>query len=96
MGELTDGQGGFPEKWGFPSPVYNYCTGEYVTGGMIWYGKDKATIEDVLEVLDAQNSSGKIDPLTLCGTDDPRWTTERDVLLATNPGGCYKQSYAPG
>ena len=93
MSELTTGQGAFPENWGFPSMPYNYCTGEYTPCGMIWYGDEPATILDVLEVLDARHSSGTIDRLSLCGTDDPAWTTKRDVLLATNPGGCYKPSY---
>ena len=96
MSDLNTGQGGFPEYWGFPSSVYNYCTNKYETGGMIWYGKERVTIEDILELLADPRNNGSIDKLTLCGTDDPAWTTQRDVLLATNPGGCYKQSYSPG
>jgi hypothetical protein len=63
---------------------------------MIWYGKEKCTLNDVLAVLDDPRTTGrKIDRLSLCGTNDPSWTTQAEVLRATNPGGCYKQSYTP-
>jgi hypothetical protein len=92
----TGGAPDFPANWGFPSSIYNYCTNEYVTGGMIWYGPEKCTLEDVLAIMDDPRSSKVIDRLTLCGTDDPKWTTQRDVLLATNPGGCYVQTVTIG
>ena len=82
---------GFPPLWGFPSSTYNYCEGAYDTGGMIWWGTDKATLEDVLEVANDPRYNGSIDRLTLCGTDDPAWTTQRDEQLANDP--CYSQKY---
>jgi hypothetical protein len=89
--ELTTGQSDFPANWGFPSDPYNYCTASYTACGMIWYGKGKCTLDDALEVLDDPRTKGRtIDRLTLCGTDDPAWTTEADVLKQKP---CYMQSY---
>jgi hypothetical protein len=95
MSDLTTGGApDFPANWGFPSNPYNYCTGEYTTCGMIWYGTGPATIEDVIAVKEDPRSGGnRIDRGTLCGTDDPDWITEAEVLL-TQP--CYKQVYKPG
>jgi len=94
MSDLTTGQSDFPANWGFPSSIYNYCTGEYESGGMIWYGKDKCTIDDVLEVLEDPRSQKKIDKLTLRGTDDPLWTTWETVMKDSNP--CYTQKVTIG
>jgi hypothetical protein len=93
MSEQTTGQGDFPPSWGFPSSVYNYCTGQYETGGMIWYGEERCTLDDVLALMEDPRNNGSIDRLTLCGTNDPAWTTERDVKL-TQP--CYKQKITVG
>ena len=97
MSELTTGTPpDWPQNWGFPSSIYNYCTGEYVTGGMIWYGTEPAKLADVLDVVNDPRYNGSIDRLTLCGTDDPAWTTQQEVLQTTNPGGCYKQTVTVG
>lgn len=93
MSDLTTGQSDFPANWGFPSDPYNYCTGNYTECGMIWYGKERCTQEDVLAVLDDPRSRKKIDRLTLCGTDDPAWTTETDVLKQKP---CYQQKVTMG
>jgi len=95
MSELsTGGAPDFPANWGFPSDPYNYCTGSYTACGMIWYGKDRATLDDVLAVLEDPRTTGRtIDRLTLCGTDNPAWTTQADVLKQEP---CYKQSIKVG
>jgi len=91
----TGGAPDFPAYWGFPSQPFNYCTAEYTSCGMIWYGPEPATAADVAAVASDPRYNGAIDLLSLCGTNDPKWTTKRDVLLATNPGGCYVQTYTP-
>jgi len=94
MSELTTGGApDFPANWGFPADPYNYCTNSYTGCGMIWYGKGKCTLDDALAVLEDPRTAGrKIDRLTICGTDDPDWTTEAAVLLQQP---CYKQVYKP-
>ena len=82
----------FPPNWGFPSDPYNYCTGSYTACGMIWYGKDKCTLDDVLAIMDDPRSRKDIDRNTLCGTNDPAWTTQADLLKKQS---CYKQMYRP-
>ncbi|MGL4564325.1 MAG: hypothetical protein ACRCVD_03450 [Halioglobus sp.] len=94
MSDLSTGSApDFPANWGFPSSIYNYCTGEYEQGGMIWYGPRKCTVEDVIAVLSDPRTTGQtIDRLTVCGTEDPNWTTY-EAVHKTMP--CYKQSYKP-
>lgn len=96
MSDLSAGGGTLPVNWGYPSSTFNYCTGAYESGGMIWYGEERATLEDVVELINCQASTPGIDKLSICGTNDPAWTTERDVKLAANENGCYKPTIILG
>ena len=95
MSDLSTGSApDFPAFWGFPSDPYNYVTHQYTTCGMIWYGPNKATPEDIEAVkADPRTKSRHVDPLTLCGTMDSDWRTEAEILLELP---AYQQSYKPG
>lgn len=75
-GGLSFGQAQeLPANWGFPGPIYNYRTRRYKSGGMVWLGPSPATPEDIAAILSYPRAKEKIDRLTLCGRDDPNWTT---------------------
>ena len=77
----------FPPGWSQPSPLYNFCTYEYVYGDYTWWGKERATQADLVAIYPFTDQYTGVDKLSLCGTDDPKWTTQRDVLLANSD--CY-------
>lgn len=74
-GELTTGgmsMAGVQGTWSYPNPVYNPATGEYQTGGMVWIGKRAATQAEINSML---NTGASVDMRSVCGTDDPNYTT---------------------
>lgn len=90
----TGGSPDFPANWGFPSDPYNYVTHQYTTCGMIWWGANKATQDDIEAITADPRTTGRhIDPFTLCGTMDPDWKTEAQILLELP---AYQQTYKPG
>ena len=87
---LTFGNGSFPANWGVPSGLYNFVTGKYDNGGMIWYGAGEVTQSDKDEIRGTfPDVKVKIDKRTLCGVDNPDWTTWRTVKRKRPE---YKQS----
>ncbi len=94
MSDLSTGNApSWPVYWGFPSSVYNYCTMAYENGGMIWYGPEPATVDDIVELLTDPRSMSKLDRGTVCGTADPRWSTYQERVKDLP---CYSQSYTVG
>lgn len=61
MGDLDLGGGSLPGHWGYPSPLYNYKTGQYDSNGMVWHGKEPATLVDVWELRKELGPDTKID-----------------------------------
>jgi hypothetical protein len=69
MSDLSLGGGGFPAGWGMPSPLYNFETGQYENGGVVWHGyegHEKCTLEDVNALKD-YNPDVNIDMPTVFG-----------------------------
>lgn len=62
-----------PDNWSNPSPVY--INGGYVTGGMVWIGKQAVTIDDIRALQDAYGKNVKIDMGSLVGLYDWSWTS---------------------
>ena len=79
MSDLSDGGNSGLGEWGYPQGLYNYETGQYDDGGMVWHGAKPATKADKKQCR--QNVKHKpcpLDQYSLCGTDDPEWSTFRD------------------
>ena len=94
MSDLSLGGGrSLPENWGYPSPLYNYDTGTYDDGGMVWHGDDPATKQDkrAMKRHGACSQNG-LDGYTLCGKDDPEYTTWREENMDEPE---YNQHYVP-
>jgi hypothetical protein len=72
-----------PAGWGEPSPVYNFCTGEYETGGIVWIPNTEPTQDDIGAGIAWVGFDG-IDWPTVFG-----YPSSRDIKLLWNPGGCY-------
>ncbi len=53
MSDLSLGNGGLAENWGYPSPLYNFDTGTYDSKGMVWHGDENATKGDVQALYDS-------------------------------------------
>jgi hypothetical protein len=72
-----------PKGWGEPSPVFNFCTMEYETGGIVWIPAEPAAPENIQ------------DAISWVGVENIDWPTAfnlpsyRDRKLESNPGGCY-------
>jgi hypothetical protein len=79
MSELSLGGTGDLGDWGYPSGLYNYATGQYDDDGMIWNGKNKATKADRKQCKKAvHHKPCKLDSASVCGTNDPDWSTFRE------------------
>ena len=64
-----------PKNWGAPSPVFNYTTGKYESGGMVWHGKKRNTPAD-RDAIKARFGKGvKIDGPSVRGKNDPKYST---------------------
>ena len=64
-----------PRNWGIPSPRYNYRTGKYVSGGMVWKGKKPAEESDIAALVARFGDSVKVDEESLVGRKDPAYTS---------------------
>ena len=85
---LTAGGSGFPAGWSHANPIFNFCTYKYFYGPYVWVGQEPATSEDIAAIMPFAMGMDGIDFGTLCGTSDPDWKTEADVLKETDP--CYR------
>ena len=47
--------------WGAPSQVWNYCTGDWESGGWIWYGDLPCKKEDIEFMQSKYGEHVKID-----------------------------------
>ena len=65
--------GGGISKWSQPSPVY--INGEYVTGGMVWMGNQRVTLDDIQLLKNEMGDSVKIDRGSLVGLYHWAWTS---------------------
>jgi hypothetical protein len=86
---------GLAENWGYPSKLYNYSTGEYEDGGMVWQGAAPCTKADTEALHNSANQDGDrdVDYRSTCGKDDPDWTTFTEVNQDKEP---YTQSAVAG
>lgn len=86
MSGLVPGGGKLPPNFGQPSPVL--VGGHYVTNGLLWVGLSPIQLSDIA-ALKEQLPTAQIDPLTLVGRLDRRWTCLRNLLdpSATKQGG---------
>ena len=75
MRNQTLGGAGMPKNWGAPSPVFNYTTGKYESGGFIWVGKKRVTPADKAALREVFGSKAKIDGPTTRGKLDPKYST---------------------
>lgn len=73
--KLVPGGFGLPPNWGLPSPLFNFNTGEYETGGLVWLGKRKAGPKAVQAVKDQFGENVRVDKLTLVGRKNPDYTS---------------------
>ena len=87
---LTFGNGGVPRGWGFPSPLYNFETHEYVVGPMIWHGRKPATPADIKRLRGYFHDGIRIDRPSLRGKNDPKYSTFRSRQLKRKKSP-YKQ-----
>ena len=87
---LTFGNAGMPANWGVASPLFNYSTGKFDSGGMIWMGREACTPADK-EALKAKfGPAVQIDTRSLVGMNSPKYATFQSV----NQGkGQYKQAF---
>ena len=100
MSELTTG-GPTELMWSNPSPVY--IDGEYVTGGMVWFGYEECTKEDQQDWVDFVNSgkgSMTIDDFewdyaSFVGRYHPDWTSHHysNTSGGDKPGGLGSFTY---
>jgi hypothetical protein len=58
--------------WGAPAGIFNYCTGQMEYGGMIWYGDEPPTKEDVERLWNHYDMKVKIDVPTMFGLPSHR------------------------
>lgn len=64
--------GVYTRGWGAPAGIFNYCTGIMEYGGMIWYGDDFPTQEDIQALWDHYDMEVKIDVPTMFGLPSHR------------------------
>ena len=74
-------------SWGVPSPLYNFKTGKYETGGLIWYGRKPATAEDKASAKSVFGSNVFFDSRSLVGMDSSKYAT---FFSAKHGKGPYK------
>jgi hypothetical protein len=90
MSELSMGGTGDLGEWGYPSALYNFETGQYDDDGMIWNGDEKATKADRKQCKKAvHHKPCKLDGASLCGKNDPEYSTFREDNKGEWP---YKQT----
>ena len=53
--------------WGSPAGVFNYCTGQMVFGGMVWFGEDPPTAQDFQNLVSEFGEHVMVDIPTLFG-----------------------------
>ena len=70
----------FPENWSYPAGVYMHSLGDYYYPPMVWVGDEPATMNDIVDVKMDPRSRNSVDPLSLCGKNDPNYTTITDVI----------------
>jgi hypothetical protein len=76
--------------WGYPSELYNFETGQSDSAGMVWQGGPPATSADKDQCRTAvHHTPVEFDARSLCGKDDPKWTTWTEVHQGKSP---YKQT----
>ena len=67
MSDLEHGNGGLPENWGYPSPLYNFETNKYESGGMVWHGDEPATLADIYAIRATLGEDTDIDIISAAG-----------------------------
>jgi hypothetical protein len=84
--ELSTGGSTGLGDWGYPSELYNYNTGYSESGGMVWQGGPPATQADRDQCRAAvHHDPVRFDARSLCGKDDPDWTTFTEVNQDKEP-----------
>ena len=68
-GELNMSYDQLPEPWGYPSPLYNFNTGVYENGGIVWHGDEPPTKENFVELFAVTGLNVKIDVATCFGLE---------------------------
>lgn len=88
MADLTLGGAGAPANWGVPSPLFNFATGKYESGGLVWFGRTPATPADKEAARKFFGANAVFDTRSLVGMNAPTYNT----FHAANAGkGVYKQ-----
>lgn len=64
-----------PKNWGSPRGLFNYTTGKYDSGGMVWFGAKPATKEDIAALRDRFGDKVRIDKASTVGKKHPGYTT---------------------
>ena len=64
---------GIPDGWAFPNPVM--FGDKAATGGMVWIGTRRMSADDKAELRKVMGPSVLIDPRSVVGKYDMRWTT---------------------
>ena len=91
MSDLSLGGGG-ELTWSYPSPVY--ISGEYRLGGMVWMGKQEATVEDIEAMRNYYGPDAEVDKTSLCGLWCWRWSSLFTRHSTGQPaGGIGSQTY---
>ena len=70
-------------QWAQPNPIYNYCTGGYETGGVVWMGDEFPSSNDFKILYDNWGQGVDIDVPTLFGGED--------YYHRKHGGDCYTQ-----
>ena len=83
MSDLTTGSS--LSDWSHPSPVY--INGEYVTGGMVWMGKELVTLDDIQLLKKEMGDNVKVDRGSLVGLYHWAWTSLFTRYSSGQPAG---------
>jgi hypothetical protein len=72
-----------------PELTWSHAGGPGESAGMVWYGMDEATEEDVQEIRDfLNNQEAAIDELSVCGRHAREWNSNGyDSVGERNPNG---------
>jgi hypothetical protein len=91
MADLTLGGAGVPANWGIPSRLFNFATGKYESGGLVWFGRTPATPADKAAAKKYFGANVVFDTRSLVGMNAPNYST----FHAVNAGkGVYQQAAA--